>query len=99
LRVSDTEAEHVRSTATSSTFEIATGSNDHLLRSLTAQVEFAANGPASTASGPTSGNVLDGLIKIGHVTLTIELRIEHPNSSISVQAPTAIRPISDLTKG
>jgi hypothetical protein len=94
LRVSDAEAGQVRSAAKSSTFEIATGTSDHLLRSLTAQVEFAAGGSASTSSGA----VLSRLTTMGHLTLTIELRIERPNNPVTVQAPSTVRPISDLPK-
>jgi hypothetical protein len=99
LRVGDAEAEHVRAAATSSTFEIATGAQDHLLRALTAQVEFTAGGTASSGSDPANGAVLDRLKTIGHVTLTIELRIERPNSAVSVTPPASIRPISELPKG
>jgi hypothetical protein len=96
LRVSDSEADAVRASAKSSTFEIATGASDHLFRSLTAQVEFAANASASSSSG--SGAVLDSLIKLGHLTLTIVLRIERPNSAVSVSPPATIRPVSELPK-
>jgi hypothetical protein len=96
LRVADSEAGQVRAAAKSSTFEIATGTGDHLLRSLTAQVEFAAT-PAETSS-QAGGAVLDGLLKLGHLTLTIELRIERPNSSVSASPPATIRPISELPK-
>jgi hypothetical protein len=96
LKVSDAEAEHVRAAATSSTFEIATGTDDHLLRVLTARVDFA---PPATSSASGNGAVLAALAKLGHLTLTIELRIERPNSSVTVQAPATIRPISELPKG
>jgi hypothetical protein len=95
LRVSDSEASQVRAAAKSSTFEIATGTSDHLLRSMTSRVEFVATPPADSSS---NGAVLDGLIKVGHLTLTIELRIERPNDPVSVSAPATTRPISDLPK-
>jgi hypothetical protein len=97
LRVGDTESNQVRSAATTTSFEIATGVGDHLLRSLTAQIEFAA--PTSTATGANGAVVLERLTKFGHLRLTIELRIEHPNSSVSVQAPSTTRPISALPTG
>ncbi|MEY2451018.1 MAG: hypothetical protein QOD92_592 [Acidimicrobiaceae bacterium] len=95
LRVSDSEAEQVRAAAKSSTFEIATGSSDHLLRSMTSRVEFAATPPANNSS---NGAVIDGLIKLGQLTLTIELRIERPNSAVSVAPPASTLPISALPK-
>jgi hypothetical protein len=96
LRVSESEATQVRAAAKSSSFEIATGTSDHLLRSLTARVEFAATPPANGTQ--SNGAVLDGLIKLGHLTLTIELRIERPNDPVSVSPPATIRPISELPK-
>ena len=94
LRVSDSEVDQVRAAAKSSTFEIATGSSDHLLRSMTSRVEFAASPPAGSSTGP----VLAGLLEVGRVTLTIELRIERPNSAVTVSAPPTTRPISELPK-
>jgi hypothetical protein len=94
LRVSDAEANLVRAAAQSSAFEVLTG-RDGLLRSLTAQIEFAAQ----TTDNSGRGAVLAALRKLGHVRLTIELRIERPNTPVSLEAPATVRPIADLPKG
>lgn len=96
LRIDDREAEHVRGTVQSSAFEVTTSTSDHLLRSLTARVDFVASPGAFTSSG---GAVTDALASIGHLTLTIELRIERPNQPVTVPAPPTIRPISEMPKG
>jgi hypothetical protein len=101
LLVSDADAPRVRAAATSSTFEVTTGSDDHLLRTFTATVEFAvpaASSATASSSSSGSGAVLRQLGQLGHLTLTIELRIERPNTAVTVQPPTDIRPIDQLPK-
>src|SRR4051794_35561104 len=77
LRISPPDADRVRAATQSSSLEVLTGRDDKLLRSLTVQVQFAA----ATAAGPTTGGaVVQALDKLGHLTLTIELRLDHPNA-------------------
>src|SRR5204862_7809262 len=83
LRISDTDADRVRSLAKTSSFELLTGHDDHLLRSVTATVEFAA--PTDLSSG--GGEVLSRLAQLGHLTLTISLQIDDPNSAVTVAPP------------
>jgi len=93
LRISAADAARVRAAAQSSNLEVLTGRDDHLLRSLIAHVQFAA----PTAAGPTTGGaVMQALNRLGHLTLTLELRLDHPNVPVSITPPATIRPISEL---
>jgi hypothetical protein len=94
LRVTDADAPRVRAAAKHSTFEVTTAVTDHLLRSLTAEVDFEA--PSSTASNAAAGALASELAKFGHLTLKIELRVERPNSAVAVAAPATVRPISAM---
>ena len=94
LRIAPTDAGRIHSAVRSSSLEVLVGHDDHLMRGLTAHVEFAA--PEATSSG---GAVVQALNKLGRVTLTIELRIEHPNTAVAVTTPAQVRPFSDLRGG
>jgi hypothetical protein len=95
VRVADNEKDRVRAAVKSSSFEVITGGSDHLLRSLHATVEFGA--PAA-AAGSESAAVLDALQRVGRVTLTIALRLDGANAPVSVQAPSTVKPFSDLSR-
>ena len=93
LHISPADAGRVRAAAQSSDLEVLTGRDDHLLRSLTGHVQFAA----PTAAGPTTGGaVMQALNHLGHLTLTIELRLDHPNVPVTIAPPATIRPISEM---
>jgi hypothetical protein len=96
LNVTDADAPRVRAAVKSSSFEVTTGHTDHLLRTLHATVVFGL--PASSTSSSGTNAVLTQLSKLGHLTLTIELRIERPNSPVTVSPPSTVRPISDLPR-
>ena len=96
LHVSATDADAVRSAMQSSSFEVLMGRDDRLLRGLTVQVQFAAPAAARPSTG---GAVAQAIDKLGHLTLTIELRLDRPNSPVDVPAPAQIRPISELRRG
>lgn len=94
LRVPAGDAGRVHSAVRSSSLEVLVGHDDHLLRSVTAHVELAT--PAASSAG---GAVIQALNKLGHVTLTIELRIDHPNAPVTITPPATVRPISELRPG
>lgn len=96
LRISDADAPRVRAAAKRSSFEATTATSDHLLRSLSAEVDFEAPSPSSESS---SGQVAAALAKFGHLTLSIELRIERPNTTVTVSPPATVRPINELPSG
>lgn len=91
LQIDAADADRVRALVQSSSFELLTGHDDHLLRSVTATVELAA--PTGSVSG---GALLTKVAQLGHVTMTISLQIDGPNQPIAVSAPATVRPISDL---
>lgn len=98
LRISPADAGRVRSATTSSTVEVLTGSEDHLLRGLTAHIELATpTRSTATPPGPiTGGALVQALHKLGHVTVSVELRLDDPNSPVAVSPPPTIRPFSEL---
>jgi hypothetical protein len=93
LHINDADADRVRSLVQSSSFELLTGHDDHLLRSVTATVEFAA---PQSASSTTANEVLTKLAQLGRLTLTISLQIDGPNGPVTVTPPSTVRPISEL---
>ena len=96
LRITPADADRVRAATTSGQLEVLTGKDDHLLRSLVVRVQFAA----TPANGPTTGGaVMQALDKLGHLTLTIELRLDHPNAPVTIARPAVVRPISELRSG
>ena len=101
LRVSPADAPRVRGATTSSTVEVLTGQDDHVLRSLTAHIELAvpmAPSPAS-AQGATGGALVHALYALGHVEVTVEVRLGDPNAPVVISPPATIRPISELGGG
>jgi len=101
LRVSPADAARVRAAAKSSTVEVLTGQDDHLLRSFVAHIELATATPPSPApTGPVTGGALvHALHKLGHVTLTVEVRVDNPNAPVAIAPPPTIRPITELGGG
>lgn len=93
LRIAPADADRVRVATQSSSLEVLTGRDDHLLRSLTVHVEFAS----PTAAGPTTGGaVMQAVTRLGHVSLDIQLRLDHPNVPVLISPPATVRPISEL---
>jgi hypothetical protein len=43
--------------------------------------------------------VVQALHKLGHVTLTVEVRLDDPNAPVAIAPPATIRPISELGGG
>ena len=96
LRISPSDADRVRGATTSSNVEVLTGRDDHLLRKLTAHIELTA----PTPPGPIIGGALvQALHKLGHVTVSVELRLDDPNVPVAVSPPATIRPFSELGNG
>ena len=98
LRVSPADAARVRGATRSSTVEVLTGRDDHLLRSFIAHIELATTTPSSPpfADAMTGGAVVHALRKLGQVTLTVEVRLDDPNAPVVIAPPATIRPISEL---
>lgn len=101
LRVSPADAARVRDAAMSSTVEVLTGHDDLLMRSLIAHIELAApTSPSAPPSGPTTGGALvHALDKLGHVTVTVAVRLDDPNAPVAISPPVSIRPINELGTG
>ena len=102
LRVSVADADRVRRATTSSTVEVLTGHDDHLLRGMTAHIELAApvSAPSAPPAGPTTGGALvQALHKLGHVSVTVQVRLDDPNAPVIISPPPTIRPISELGRG
>ena len=93
LSIAASDADRVHAATQASSLELLVGRDDHVLRALTARVEFAA--PQTQSTG---GAVVQALSKFGHLTLTIELRIDHPNDQVTITRPARVRPIAEFPR-
>lgn len=95
LRVDAADADRVRAATTSTSLELLTGHDDHLLRSLQCTIEFSA---AHSSAAGAGGVVLAALQRVGHLALSLELTIQRPNAPVTVSAPDTVKPISALPR-
>jgi hypothetical protein len=85
--IAGADADRLRSAVSSSTFELLSGHDDHVLRSLRFDVTFAADQLAQVKA--TMG-ALTG------AKLSFLLTVDHPNEEVHVDAPASPRPLSEL---
>ena len=95
LRMTNTDEPTVNSAIRSSQIEVLVGRDDHLLRSVSARVELGESKAGTNAQGA----LLHALNRFGRVTLTVDLRIDHPNAPVTIAAPAHVVPISELRSG
>ena len=85
--LSGAAADRVRRAVRSSSVEVVTGRDDHLLRELHVEIRLAVS---------DAGQLRSALGRLAGVRLTMQLGVTRPNQPVQVSAPPAARPASEL---